>query len=48
MDVCDGSEVCVVCRAVDGFCCWMDVWVGANSCAECEERENIEEIVFVK
>jgi hypothetical protein len=34
VDVCDGSEVCVVCRAVDGFCGGVDVGVGADCCAE--------------
>jgi hypothetical protein len=47
VDVCDGSEVGVVCRAVYGFCWWMDVGVGADCCAESEKRENVEEVVFV-
>lgn len=34
VDVCGGSEVCVVCGAVDGVCWWVDVRVGADCCAE--------------
>ncbi len=48
VDVCDGNEVCVVCRAVDRFCWLVVMWVGADSCAEGEEREYVEEVVYVE
>jgi len=48
VDVGDGCEVSVMCGLVDGNCWRVDVWVCTEGCAECVEREDVEEVVFVE